>query len=223
MQRLGRVLRGEQDAVGVLHGDDRAAAGDALAREVGPVLHQLLGRDVERHAHRRVTLRSAPAAAGPSGRVHPAGDHPVGDLGDRRRRSSRRPPSAVITLDHREDPAGRGRGRRWRSRRRRRRRAPGRRRSTRLGSVEVVAVELLQRAAGEQRARADGVERGLLVAAAGDVVAEDPALAAGRGRSRRTGARRPAPAWPCRGCRGSARRAGWPCRPATACVPSIFS
>ena len=63
------------------------------------------------------------------------------------------------------------------------------------------------------------MERGLLVAAAGDVVAEDPALLGGRGRSRRTAARRPAPASPCRGCRGSARRAGWPCRPSTAWCP----
>ena len=32
-------------------GDQAAAAGDALAGVVGPVLHHLLGRDVERHAH----------------------------------------------------------------------------------------------------------------------------------------------------------------------------
>ena len=47
---------------------------------------------------------------------------------------------------------------------------------TQPSAVEVVAVELLQRAAGEQRARADAVEGGLLVAAAGHVVAEDAAL-----------------------------------------------
>jgi hypothetical protein len=53
VQRLGRVLRDEQDPVGVLDRDDGAPAGDALAGEVGPVLHQLLGRHVERHAHER--------------------------------------------------------------------------------------------------------------------------------------------------------------------------
>jgi hypothetical protein len=38
-----RVLRDEDDAPVVLQHDDRAAAGDALARVVGLVLHQLLG------------------------------------------------------------------------------------------------------------------------------------------------------------------------------------
>ena len=51
VQRLGEVLRDEDDAVGVLHDDQGPPAGDALAGEVRPVLHQLLGRDVERHAH----------------------------------------------------------------------------------------------------------------------------------------------------------------------------
>ena len=49
VQRPAGVLADERDAVVVGEHDDRPAAGDALAREVGPVLHQLLGRDVERH------------------------------------------------------------------------------------------------------------------------------------------------------------------------------
>src|ERR1700748_2295682 len=46
------------------------------------------------------------------------------------------------------------------------------------GSGHAAGVELLQRAAGEQEPRADGVEPLLLIRAAGHVVAEDPALAA---------------------------------------------
>ena len=59
----------------------------------------------------------------------------------------------------------------------------------------------------------------LLVAAAGDVVGEDPARRRGRGRSRRTAGPRPGPAWPGRGCRGSSWRAGSPCRRARAARP----
>ena len=50
-QRLGAVLGDDGDAVGVAQGDEGPAAGDALAGVVRPVLHHLLGRDVERHAH----------------------------------------------------------------------------------------------------------------------------------------------------------------------------
>ena len=50
VQRPARVLADEGDAVVVGEHHDRPSAGDPLAREVGPVLHQLLGRDVERHA-----------------------------------------------------------------------------------------------------------------------------------------------------------------------------
>ncbi len=50
VQAAAGVLGDEGDAVVVAEHDDRATAGDPLAREVGPVLHQLLGRDVERHA-----------------------------------------------------------------------------------------------------------------------------------------------------------------------------
>jgi hypothetical protein len=45
------VLRHEGHAVVVDHGHQRAAAGDALPGVVRPVLHHLLRRDVERHAH----------------------------------------------------------------------------------------------------------------------------------------------------------------------------
>ena len=51
-QRVRRVLGDERDAVVVADGDQRSAAGDALAGVVGPVLHHLFGCDVERHAHR---------------------------------------------------------------------------------------------------------------------------------------------------------------------------
>src|SRR4029079_10505339 len=82
----------------VLHGDDGATAGDALAGEVGPVLHQLLGRDVERHAHGAVTPTSdqVRAAAGPSGRCIRAAiirSAMVATSSSGRRR----PPSGVIT------------------------------------------------------------------------------------------------------------------------------
>ena len=53
VQRRGGVLGDEQHAVGVPDHRDRTSPPDALAREVGPVLHHLLGRDVERHAHER--------------------------------------------------------------------------------------------------------------------------------------------------------------------------
>ncbi len=48
------------DAVGVRpQGDEAAATGDALAGVVGPVLHHLFGRDVERHRS-VAAARSAP-------------------------------------------------------------------------------------------------------------------------------------------------------------------
>ena len=149
MQRLRGVLRDEQHAVGVLHDDHRPAAGDALAGEVGPVLHQLLGRDVERHAH-RVRSSQVSAAAGPSGRcIRPAITRSA--IAATSASGSRRPPSAVITWTT-------GKIRRVRS-------GPPVAESssaasysawttavTHSSAVEVVAVELLQRAAGEQRA-----------------------------------------------------------------------
>ena len=68
----------------------------------------------------------------------------------------------------------------------------------------------------EERARADRVEAGLRVDAAGDVEAVDLAGFGGsrarRGRSLRTGARRRGPGARCRGCRAAWWRGGWPCR-----------
>src|SRR5690606_16184199 len=69
VQRLGGVLGHEQHAVGELDGGQRAAPGDALAGEVRPVLHQLLGRDVERGAHAWVSSPPGRGATGPSGRT----------------------------------------------------------------------------------------------------------------------------------------------------------
>ena len=50
-QRVGRVLGYQQNAVEVLNRHESATARDALARVVGPILHHLLGGDVERHVH----------------------------------------------------------------------------------------------------------------------------------------------------------------------------
>ena len=54
-QGVRRVLGHERDAVEVADGHQRTTAGDALACIVGTVLHDLLGCDVERHAHRTRT------------------------------------------------------------------------------------------------------------------------------------------------------------------------
>ena len=50
-QGVGGVLGHQHDAVGVLHGHQGAAAGDALAGVIRPILHHLLGRNVERLVH----------------------------------------------------------------------------------------------------------------------------------------------------------------------------
>src|SRR5690606_21915788 len=50
-QRVARVLGDDGDAVVVGERHQAPAPGDALAGVVGPVLHHLLGRDVEGHAH----------------------------------------------------------------------------------------------------------------------------------------------------------------------------
>ena len=50
-QGAGRVLRRQQDPVVVGHADERTPTGDVLAGIVRLVLHELLGGDVERHAH----------------------------------------------------------------------------------------------------------------------------------------------------------------------------
>ena len=54
-QCLRRVLCDNEDSLGTLCRYQGATARDALAREVGPVLHQLFRGDVERHAHRART------------------------------------------------------------------------------------------------------------------------------------------------------------------------
>ena len=51
VERAERVLGDEHDAVDDAEGDEAAAAGDALPRVVGAVLHHLFRRDVEGHAH----------------------------------------------------------------------------------------------------------------------------------------------------------------------------
>src|SRR5690554_6940349 len=51
VQGARSVLGREGDAIGVSDDDDGAAASNALARKVRPVLHELFWRDVERHAH----------------------------------------------------------------------------------------------------------------------------------------------------------------------------
>jgi hypothetical protein len=70
-----RILGDEHDAVVVPGRDHGAPPGDALAREVGPVLHHLLGSDVERHAHRECTsaaIRSkTPASSSSATRSQP--------------------------------------------------------------------------------------------------------------------------------------------------------
>src|SRR5699024_6986053 len=56
VQGAGGVLGQERDAFVVAEHHHGPAAGDALAGEVGPVLHQLFGRDVERLGHARKFL-----------------------------------------------------------------------------------------------------------------------------------------------------------------------
>src|SRR5690606_3900571 len=63
VERARRVLRRERDPVLVREDHDGPAARDALAREVRPVLHELLGRDVEGHVH-----SASPPDAGPCDR-----------------------------------------------------------------------------------------------------------------------------------------------------------
>ncbi len=67
VQRPRVVLGDEENALVVAEHDDGPAPGDALAGEVRPVLHQLLGRDVERHLRHRappgLSCRSATTVA----------------------------------------------------------------------------------------------------------------------------------------------------------------
>ena len=59
VQGTAGVLGHERDAVVVGEDHDGPPPGDALAGVVGPVLHHLLGSDVERHAHREPPWVSA--------------------------------------------------------------------------------------------------------------------------------------------------------------------
>ena len=63
VQRGGRVLGDEQHAVDVADHRDRTSPPDALACEVGPVLHHLLGRHIERHGHGRPPRSSKQGAS----------------------------------------------------------------------------------------------------------------------------------------------------------------
>ena len=138
------------------------AAGNSLARVVGPVLHQLLGRDVERHRHRAppglsrrsATICSTTPASCSSGR--------------------NRSPWRVDEGERRPDPAAEVRA------------AGGgvvvggvvqRLDATRTAAVGVHAraPQLLHRPPREERAGPDAVVVVLLVAATGHVVGEDPA------------------------------------------------
>ena len=72
VQSTGGVLGNEGDASVIAQNHDRATSGDSLAGEVRPVLHELLGRDVERHSHRAppgLPWRSATICATTAARV----------------------------------------------------------------------------------------------------------------------------------------------------------
>src|SRR5699024_6762178 len=62
VQRRGVVLRHHRDPTGIAQDDDGAPPCDALAGELRPVHHLLLGTDIERQAHSAYPL-------GPSGRA----------------------------------------------------------------------------------------------------------------------------------------------------------
>src|ERR1700689_3882349 len=63
VERARRVLGDDGDADVVRRGDERPATGDALLGILGPVLHDLLGCHVVRHAHdaRSACLRAIKA------------------------------------------------------------------------------------------------------------------------------------------------------------------
>ncbi len=64
LQRAGGVLGNDDHPGRTLQCEQTAAAGDALPRVVGAVLHHLFGRDVERGAH-----DSAPPRSGPCNKI----------------------------------------------------------------------------------------------------------------------------------------------------------
>ena len=63
VEGAARILSKQQDPVGVLHRDNRSSPGNALPGIFGPVLDQLFGRYVERHAHRMASIAVAEIAA----------------------------------------------------------------------------------------------------------------------------------------------------------------
>ena len=63
VERAAGVLTEQQDPRVVLERHDRPAPADALAGVLGPVLHQLLGRYVERGRHRALSAAISAAAA----------------------------------------------------------------------------------------------------------------------------------------------------------------
>ena len=212
-QRGRRVLGADEDAVVVDDGDEAATPGDALAGVVGPVLHHLLGRDVERHAHDA----SPPASVRGLGQPAVAASRSASSSIRARKRSaisSSSTPVEAVGGDggHRSGRCrARGRGRRWRSPRRpprtgrvmARSTVSSRSRPSRKPSLTTVpACRLPEPVAAKSR---------LLVAAAGDVVLEEAAGPAAQCRSRRRAARRRGPAWRRAGCCAPSGRAGWPC------------
>ncbi len=63
VEGAARVLREQQDPVGIGHRGDRLAPGDALAGVLRPVLHQLLGGHVEGEVHRAAPMARRAASA----------------------------------------------------------------------------------------------------------------------------------------------------------------
>src|SRR5690606_30884000 len=101
VQRGRGVLRAQQDAALVAERGQAAAPGDALAGVVGPVLHHLLGGDVERHGHQASSPVVAPGAASMVGEA-PAVEVDSGVLS---RSTSERNRSATSASGTRSKPA----------------------------------------------------------------------------------------------------------------------
>ena len=160
VQRAERVLGDEDDAVDHAEGDQAATAGDALPRVVGAVLHHLFRRDVEGHAHSPLPSSRPPysasaraATVASSTAAYPVASMTATDGKMRRTRSG--PPVAVSS----SAAANRARSAR----------------STVSSRRHALLPDRLDPVAGVHAARAVGLEVGLLVLAAGDVVAEHPA------------------------------------------------
>ena len=160
VQRARRVLGDDDDPVGRLQRHQAAAPGDALAGVVGPVLHHLLGRDVERHAHRPAPSSRPPSWASArrsmssSGSIRNPATSITAIVGKMRRTRSGPPVAASSSAAANSDRSAR---------------------STASSRLEALAPERLDPVLGVDAAGAGGLEVALLVAAAGDVVAEHPA------------------------------------------------